>query len=429
MTLLPLPSARANRLLAGVFTLALGALPALLMITRDAGSAGFYLAILLSIVLLLLPSANPPLLPVSRRAYAWLGAGMAVMLIGVLTSLAVHGIWKGSEVEKAARLWSMLLVLLAALRVPREILSRALIGALPAVWAAASIIGWLALESGGRPATQQFNAVTYGDLTLLFGAICLLSLGLPVTRFKRIEATLKLLTGVLGLVAFLWTQTRGGLLALPCFLLIGLLVMGRRLGRAKIIAGLLLAAAVMALATHDGALRDRIDAGVSEYGDCSSQHLADTSVCIRLQLWSAAVHMIREQPVFGVGGGDRFRLELERLAEEGKVSKMVARDFGETHNDLLYFLATYGVLGGLGLVLVYLAPALVLLPRLWRGDHRSRLHAAAGLSICMAFAVFGVTEMMLRDMRTASFYAAWVALLLALSEPRAQVQAVASVER
>ena len=36
----------------------------------------------------------------------------------------------------------------------------------------------------------------------------------------------------------------------------------------------------------------------------------------------------------------------------------------------------------------------------------------------MAFAVFGVTEMMLRDMRTASFYAAWVALLLALSEPR-----------
>lgn len=59
-------------------------------------------------------------------------------------------------------------------------------------------------------------------------------------------------------------------------------------------------------------------------------------------------------------------------------------------------------------------------------NDRSRLHAAAGLSICVAFAVFGVTEMMLRDMRTASFYAAWVALLLALSEPRSGTQDAAS---
>ncbi|WP_251275520.1 hypothetical protein, partial [Enterobacter hormaechei] len=81
------------------------------------------------------------------------------------------GIWKGSEVEKAARLLSMLLILFAALRVPRRILARAMLGTLPAVWSAAAIIGWLALETGVRPATQQFNAVTYGDLTLLFGVL------------------------------------------------------------------------------------------------------------------------------------------------------------------------------------------------------------------------------------------------------------------
>jgi len=426
VTPLSLPTSRTTGFLAGAYAVVLGALPTLLMITMEGGSAGFYLAILLSVVLLLVPSAAPRLLPGSARRYAWMGIGMGVMLAGVLISLGVHGIWKGSEVEKAARLLSMLLILFAALRVPRRILARAMLGTLPAVWAAAAIIGWLALETGVRPATQQFNAVTYGDLTLLFGVLSLLSLGLPVTRFTRIEATLKLLTGILGLVAFLWTQTRGGLLAIPCFLLIGLLVMGRRLGRMKILLGLVLAAGVGIIATHDGALRDRIDAGVSEYGDCSADHLADTSVCIRLPLWTAAGYMIREQPVVGVGGGDRFRQELERLAGQGKVSAMVARDFGETHNDLLYFLATYGVLGGLGLVLVYVAPALVFVPRLWRGDERSRLHAAAGLSICVAFAVFGVTEMMLRDMRTASFYAAWVALLLALSEPRRADQAEAS---
>ena len=64
---------------------------------------------------------------------------MAVMLVGVLISQGVHGIWKGSEVEKAARLLSMLLILFAALRVPRRILARALLGTLPAVWSAAAM--------------------------------------------------------------------------------------------------------------------------------------------------------------------------------------------------------------------------------------------------------------------------------------------------
>jgi O-antigen ligase len=37
--------------------------------------------------------------------------------------------------------------------------------------------------------------------------------------------------------------------------------------------------------------------------------------------------------------------------------------------------------------------------------------------ICVGFAVFGLTEMMFRDMRTASFYATWIAFFLALSDP------------
>lgn len=93
----------------------------MLMLTMEGGSAGFYLVILLSLILLLMPSASPALLPGSVRRYAWMGIGMGVMLVGVLVSLGVHGIWKGSEVEKAARLLSMLLILFAALRVPRRI--------------------------------------------------------------------------------------------------------------------------------------------------------------------------------------------------------------------------------------------------------------------------------------------------------------------
>ena len=120
-----------------------------------------------------------------------------------------------------------------------------------------------------------------------------------------------------------------------------------------------------------------------------------------------------------MGGGDRFREELSQLATEGQVTPMVARDFGETHNDLLYFLATYGVLGGLGLLLLYFAPGWVFARRLRLSmtDRTTRLFAGAGLMICVGYVVFGLTEMMFRDMRSASFYATWMALFLALSDP------------
>ncbi|MCC7634368.1 O-antigen ligase family protein [Stenotrophomonas rhizophila] len=411
--------AAANPVLAWAFTIALGLSPVLLMSTMDGGSAGYYLLILLSFVVLAVVRAPAPghAWCANRREYVWLGLGMAVMLVGVLASQLFHGLWKGSEVEKAVRFLTVVLVLAAALRIPRATLAHALFGLLLGIWYAVLNVAWLALSTGGRPATRQFNAVTYGDLTLLFSMLAFLLLGYRITRFRRTEFALKLITGIAGVGGFLATQTRGGLLAIPFFIFIALLVQGRRLNRYKALAAAVLLGVLGLIVAGDGTMRQRIQLGVNEFDQCQVSHLADTSVCIRLQLWSAAGYMIQSEPVFGIGGGDRFRQELRNLAEAKLVSPMVARDFGETHNDLLYFLATYGVLGGLGLVLMYLSPAWVLLRRLRLDDGPARLFAGAGLMICVGFMVFGFTEMMFRDMRTASFYATWVALFLALSDP------------
>lgn len=420
----PLP--RLSHYVAVAFTTALGVLPVLLLITHQGGSAAFHLTVLLSIALLWLPApAGMARVPISR----WLAVGMAVLLVAVLASLAVNGLWKGSEVEKAARLLLTVLILAAALRVPQALLARALLGVLPAIWVAAITIAGMVMESGRRPDTWQFNTVTYGNLTLLLAAMSLLLMGLPLTRFVRTEKLLKLVTGLLGVVIFIWTQTRGGLLAVPCFLLMGMVAMRGRLERVRVASVAALVVLAMIWAAHDGALKGRITVGMDEYAQCSSGHLADTSICIRLQLWRAALHMAGEAPLFGVGGGDRFRAELAELASEGKVTAFVAAHFGEAHNDFLYFLAAYGMLGALGLILVYLSPALLLLPRLRHGSRHTRLFAACGLSLCCAFAVFGITEMMLRDMRMAAFYAAWVAMMLALSRAAADPQATASAAR
>jgi O-antigen ligase len=151
-------------------------------------------------------------------------------------------------------------------------------------------------------------------------------------------------------------------------------------------------------------------------------------MCIRLQLWGTAWQVFKEQPLLGIGGGRAFEARLQ--AEDGRrVSHFVATNFGEAHSDLLYTLATTGILGGTGLLLAYFAPAWIFVRRLTHQglSKDKRAAAAMGLALCLGFAVFGLTELMFRGMRTISFYAVFVAWLLAASD--ANISSYLRVER
>jgi len=175
---------------------------------------------------------------------------------------------------------------------------------------------------------------------------------------------------------------------------------------------------VTAVGASSPALRHRVEMGVSELRKCETAPLTDSSMCIRLQLWRTAWSTFSDSPWFGVGGGKQFADRLK--SEAGRsVSHYVAENFGEAHSDLLYTLATTGLFGGLGLLLAYAAPAWIFIKRLLRNgiSQDRRAAAAMGLAFCLGFAIFGLTELMFRGMRTVSFYAVTVAWLLAASHP------------
>ena len=97
----------------------------------------------------------------------------------------------------------------------------------------------------------------------------------------------------------------------------------------------------------------------------------------------------------------------------------VAQDFAEPHSDMIMMLATQGLFGGFALLLIYFAPAVVFIRRLAsRQPLNLRVAAAMGVAVCVGFAIFGVTELMFRGMRTIGFYSVMVGCLLALSDPR-----------
>ncbi|MFZ4711049.1 MAG: O-antigen polymerase, partial [Zwartia sp.] len=82
-------------------------------------------------------------------------------------------------------------------------------------------------------------------------------------------------------------------------------------------------------------------------------------------------------------------------------------------------LASHGVLGLAALLLMYFAPAWIFAKRLSaQVAAPARVAAAMGLVICVGLFVFGWTELILRTLRTLSFYAMSIAWLLALSDER-----------
>jgi O-antigen ligase len=129
-----------------------------------------------------------------------------------------------------------------------------------------------------------------------------------------------------------------------------------------------------------------------------------------------------ENPWLGIGRRADFQPALIARVDQGMILPYVAQDWGEPHSDMIMILATQGLIGGLSLLLIYFAPAVIFVRRLAsKQSMNTRVAAAMGLALCLGFAIFGLTELMFRGMRTIGFYSVMVGCLLALSEPRQEV--------
>jgi len=357
----------------------------------------------------------------SLAGYKTLLIAFLLPLLAVLLSQLMVGTSHGPSIERGARFSVALPIMLGAfLSIDQQVLRQTIWGPVAAGWAATAIVvyDWSTLPTLYRPVTPGYNAVGYGNLMLLTLVLVIYSLPWTLTRFAGTEKTLKTVTAIALFGAFILTQTRTGWLAIPVFLTIAVLLFGKLRHPLKsvaaVAAGTLL---LVALGATSQSLRLRVAQGFDEFHACQSTHpTAETSVCIRLQLWRTATAMIEDSPWFGAGRTDTFNNALQAQAAKGRVAPEVASGFGEPHNDMLHMLASFGLFGGIALLIVYGAPLAVFLRR-FRSNHpdASRTAAAMGLALTLGFAIFGVTELMFRGMRTIGMYTAMVAWLLALS--------------
>jgi O-antigen ligase len=316
------------------------------------------------------------------------------------------------------------------------------LGAAGGAAAALAFVAWQRLALGVERPGGLMNPITFGDLSL---CLALLSLAGAVDGAAGAEAGSGLRSSrrrwvasrwiasrwiasrwiatagvACGLAASLLTGSRGGWLALvllalvlvPLACRIGLLP--RRLALALALLACALAAAAYAIPRTG--VRERVAFSISEARLYQAGNPLPTSLSVRLELWKAGVMLVRERPWTG-RDTPAYKQRMREWIAQGKLGPAVFAppEPPHLHNDVLQVLVTRGVIGLLAWGGMLVAPACFFWRQLRPGQLRQRPQRAAALAgamVVLAYAGFGLTEVIFWSMKASLFYALMVFLLM-----------------
>lgn len=413
------PPRLATYLTSGVACFLIGFLPVTMMTELRGGSANFWGLVLICLMICGLQPGGMRAAFDSLRPYRVLSFALLVMPLTVFMSMLWSHALLGGDLERAVRVFVGTLAILAAcLSLNPAWLKQSLWGFMAGVIGGTGNLVWVSWPHLTRPHMDQYTTVGFSNVLLLLTILVLFSLGWQLSRFKRTEQLLKIAVVAIGIFGVVIAETRSSWVAMPFFIVIGLVLIRKSFGVWRLIlTGAIAVAIAVGAFLANPLLVARANLAVKEYVDCRTiTPIADTSVCIRIQLWRASWHMFKANPLLANAGAAGFEEKLVQLHKQGVVSEFTSKDFGEPHNDFFFALANYGLMGLIAFLLMYGVPAVMFALRLRsRFSQETRVAAAMGLAVCAGFVAFGLTEAMFRSMRMLSFYAVLIAWLLALS--------------
>lgn len=402
---------------AGLAVLGIGILPAFMLSVSGAAFLSYSLLLVAGLwAMLASPGALASRLRAMWRDHRWLILTMAALPTAMLISSLLNPAAPRNVPFAYGRLWLLGFVLFGLLQLRPEQLQRVQWGCVAG--ALASCV-WAYMELRvTRPDSigAYANTIPFGNLSLLLGLFSLISIGWAHND-SRVRVALRILGGAAGLYASYMSQSRGGWVAIPVLLLIAVATLRHVSWKKRLTALLVFFALLAAVCVSSSIVRARFDQAVSDIHAYEAGQL-NTSVGIRFQLWKAATLMLTRHPLVGVGRG-KFHDTLQVMHAEGVITQE-ATAFEHAHNEFLYNGASLGVLGIAALLALYLMPAAYFLRAALCDDRILRTTGAMGLTLCVGFMLFGLTEVMLIIAQTVVFYSVMVAVFTAHIHRRRQ---------
>ncbi len=269
------------------------------------------------------------------------------------------------------------------------------------------------------------HAIQFGNIALLFGVLCMVR---ALITLKLSWSNLLMWLGfICGVASSVWSQTRGGWVALVLifsWVLFHALKEQHRFKR--MVASVVLIACIILpawqLNLHKFVV-PRVSSAIEEINAYVKINKQDTSVGSRLAMWQFAIRELGDATWIGFGNHGWTKLRDQGIAK-GELNSYIA-NFSHVHNEFIDVLLKRGVIGLGLLLLLYLGPMIWFFkPHLLTTNDEEKSLSMAGMVIPMMYMDFGLTQVFLSHnsgrMILVSLWMCTAALLLNAAEDNRQ---------
>lgn len=272
-------------------------------------------------------------------------------------------------------------------------------------------IGWF---KGFMPIQDGDIAMTLGLITLFFVPYMFKQKDLFLRPQKRISPVLVLIAACFGLMASIFSGSRGAWVTSP-ILLAGFLFANRDMLISKVskIGVILVLTAGIIGISQSNMVQNRIQQAHADLIQLA-QGNENSSVGKRLMLWKSALTTTAENPIFGAGYDGRIE---SRKAQVARGEMPAQNDYWlqvHAHNEYLEALSVFGVIGLLALMGVFLVPLYLHLKHKPENEAQRVLNQCGIVNI-VATMGYGMTQVFLGHNSGAIFYPVMVVIFLTAS--------------
>lgn len=359
--------------------------------------------------------------PTFTREEKWLMGAFCAYMAVYLLSASIHlltGVLveaHGKHFEKEAYLLTFipLCFLFRRLPVPPWVLwSSVAAGGIFAGCYAMIDFGWIDIKYRVRGA---YNPIMFGclSITMAFMAIQ----GYRFFRQRHPFLIFVPLAGFfLGTVSAILTGSRGAWIAIPAFLAITLVHLGKNLRRLELalITGTFVLALFVAYQIPETGVAQRVRFAQNDLQKYAKGDVTiDNSVGLRLASWEASLKMVKDHYLLGIGPGG-YQPTVKKWVSEGKLPYAAEVYHSQPHSIYFAVLVDGGVLGLLALLGVLFLPTYIFIQRI-RSSPANRAAAFAGLILSVGYIHFGLTETVFGRNLFVAFYVIILSMLLTLT--------------
>jgi O-antigen ligase len=386
--------------------------PAVLFLVKGGMNASLFLLVIIAGWLIAANRKSPWL--VIDRTGIYFSVAMASVVLATLICQLYHHDFRGRYFDSGARFLLAIPVLLALRNINLKMIC-VVQYAFP-IGAIAALLAVLAKDPSVRynAETSFLNHIHLGDLALLLGVLSLISINW-IGRDHNFIKVLKIGGFIAGMFVSILSSARGGWIAIPVFVGVYVYSQNKKSFVNKFEMATLAFGGISILAyLFVEPIHQRLWLIYSEIFQFGSGNV-DTSIGVRLQLWKAAIHLIAENPIFGVGA-DGFARAMDGMSASGFITPTAAEyGKGEVHNEILAQTVRFGVFGLASILAIYFVPFYLFLRANKVGNRQQIGAAMMGMCVTLGFFVFGLTVETFDLKMTAAFYSLTVAVLLAIA--------------